>query len=38
MVIVPTDEGEDGSCNLRVNRNVLIDAIDNFGLSDLRLD
>ncbi|KIW63478.1 hypothetical protein, variant [Phialophora macrospora] len=38
MVVLPTDENEDGFCNLRVKRDVLIDAIYNFGLADLRLD
>ena len=38
MIIVPTSEEEDGSCNLRVDRDVLMEAIHKFGLSDLRLE
>jgi hypothetical protein len=35
-IFVPTGE-EDGTCNIRVDRNVLMKAIRKFGLSNLKL-
>ena len=37
-IIVPTADDEDGSCNIRVDRNVLMEAIHKFRLSDLKLE
>jgi hypothetical protein len=34
-IFVPTREDEDGTCNLRIDRKVLMDAIYKFGLTKL---
>lgn len=37
-IIVPTSEEEDGSCNIRINRDLLMEVIHTFGLSNLKLE
>ncbi|KAE8162677.1 hypothetical protein BDV40DRAFT_264835 [Aspergillus tamarii] len=37
-IFIPTREEEDGSCNIRVDRNVLMRAIHRFGMTKLKLE
>jgi hypothetical protein len=36
-IFVPTSEDEDGSCNIRMDRNLLMQAIHKFKLTNLKL-
>ncbi|KAL2816401.1 hypothetical protein BDW59DRAFT_175782 [Aspergillus cavernicola] len=37
-IIIPTNEHEDGSCNIRVNRTLLMQAIHDFRMTRLKLE
>lgn len=37
-ILIPTGENEDGTCNIRIDRKILMDAIHKFGLTKLKLD
>ncbi|KAL5365870.1 hypothetical protein BJX96DRAFT_180225 [Aspergillus floccosus] len=37
-IFIPTREEEDGSCNIRVDRKVLMQAIHRFGMTKLKLE
>ena len=36
-IFIPTDEDKDGSCNIRVDRNALMQTIHNFSMTQLNL-
>jgi hypothetical protein len=38
IIIVPISEKEDDFCNVRMDRDILMEAIHKFGLSDFKLE